>query len=282
MELLPETTLAFSPDADYSVAVLSFSTGLVAGETYTVVWNGVEYDCVAQDLTAVIGAAAISLGSLLVWGQADTGEPFCFVDIPPDLVEAWGAPGMVASYHAETTASIAIQQSGETVHKLDNKYLDLAWLPTVDSTPVQIYSGEAVKSGTYLAVDTSWVSATSKLCAKIDGVMYGPAPVQVIDGVLTCFGNANLLNSGYLASSYPFALGADSSTQAVIVFEDASAHDLVLYNADGIYNRMPYQFLPEGKTTELTAANSDYIEGTVSAIDPFLKSGRRVMCTRNS
>lgn len=129
-------------------------TGFNIGDTLTVKWNGVEYNCIAKGVSvdeAYFGNNTL-VGSDLYGEMVDTGEPFFFV-----LNVA-----MCYVYTSDlTTVTIEITAKAETVHKFDPKYMpdghgetlvvtfDSAELPTsCDTAPFDIYtaftSGRAV------------------------------------------------------------------------------------------------------------------------------------------
>lgn len=81
-DIFPEQTPNdFVPDADVGGLYSDGVTGadgaqlLVVGEEYTVVWDGKEYTCTAQDMSAMM-AGAIVVGDASGWGGNGNGEPF--------------------------------------------------------------------------------------------------------------------------------------------------------------------------------------------------------------
>lgn len=87
---------------------------LEVGETYNIVWNGVDYTC--ECMTVEIDGHEIAyLGNLSITGLSiSTDYPFVFVDQQNMY--------MVATLTAGTY-SIKLSKSGETIHKIDEKYL---------------------------------------------------------------------------------------------------------------------------------------------------------------
>lgn len=78
------------------------------GKSYTVIWDGEAYQCVA---TTIEGATAI--GNLGIVGQADTGEPFYVVTIGENRV--FGT--------LDTAATHTIKVCTETIHTIDPEFL---------------------------------------------------------------------------------------------------------------------------------------------------------------
>lgn len=95
------------------------SSPLIEGTTYTVVFNGTEYKCVAKNYDGYI-----MIGNNAIYGwdngdETDTGEPFAF-ECQEDNKEAWG-------YFADTITeapTVSITCETEVIHKLDKKYID--------------------------------------------------------------------------------------------------------------------------------------------------------------
>lgn len=68
-------------------AVTQTAIPLVVGETYTVKWDGVVYECVGQDMSAIVGDGAVAIGNLAGEGDGLVGndEPFNIVYAPASL-----------------------------------------------------------------------------------------------------------------------------------------------------------------------------------------------------
>lgn len=139
--ILTVTTVELEPeeqDPDESVAI---STGAIydvlnleIGKTYTVTWNGVKYKSLCHDLQPITGQPFVVLGDLPELGLSGTEEPYIIMAVPPELVENAGFGAMVADVSGSqpTSVTLSITEDGETIHKIDNKYLDLAWLPVMN------------------------------------------------------------------------------------------------------------------------------------------------------
>lgn len=85
-----------------------FPLGLINGNTYTVIWDGVEYECIA-----VVADGMEMLGNMAIMTGEDTGEPFVYAT---DDGGFW--VDMVGSSDTHT-----ISVSGLTVFPIDEKYL---------------------------------------------------------------------------------------------------------------------------------------------------------------
>lgn len=88
---------------------------LTVGNTYKVIWNGVEYECVAQLDTDGMGVTVL--------GDVDYSDafPFIIMTYPKAMqAEAGIASGVMGDY-GETTATLSIE--GNVIKTLDPKYL---------------------------------------------------------------------------------------------------------------------------------------------------------------
>jgi hypothetical protein len=94
---------------------------LNVGDTCTVKWNGTEYACVAQDVSAM-SPGALLLGDGTMAGLAGNGEPFVVLYIP-------GGEGLnpavlqIIPMDGSTDPTIAIYTEGETIQTIPPKYL---------------------------------------------------------------------------------------------------------------------------------------------------------------
>ena len=110
--LLPEQTITISGNQ----CMIPGLMGLVVGETYTVVWNGVSYTCVAENnVVAGTNLPCIAIGNPVFVGGENNGMPFAAAD-----VSAVGLCGFMAMVDGNYTASITGKK--EIVHHLPAKY----------------------------------------------------------------------------------------------------------------------------------------------------------------
>lgn len=117
VEDLPETELAFA--SPYSVSSPAYLTAMIpetldiaAGETRTVVWDGVEYACKAKEYSGVV-----LLGNLSIMhsSEADTGEPF--------LIATFGTESAAATLDTAATHTVRIYSEKTVTHRIPSKYL---------------------------------------------------------------------------------------------------------------------------------------------------------------
>lgn len=123
--LLPETEAAFHEVLSncYSSSVDLMDTAVI-GETYLVIWDGIEYTCVAKDSADVFDTAdagTFCLGNAtkflgLGWGE-DTGEPFLVIVSGEDDTQLLALTDDTASSHRISIRPV------NNIRKIDAKYL---------------------------------------------------------------------------------------------------------------------------------------------------------------
>lgn len=126
---MPIPSGVWTADDEARFFLMSAPIGLVAGKTYIVNWNGVDYSLVAVDMTETFGSPAVALAN----------EIFEIADGEFDVDN--GVYGMVVSYDG-TEATFSIHGDGEIVHKLDSKYLPMEDIVESVMAALPIYNGE--------------------------------------------------------------------------------------------------------------------------------------------
>lgn len=125
IDLLPSTT--FNVSEEDGGVFLTEPIGLVSGFTYTVNYNGTEYECVALDSAESLGQSGmIILGNIgAMTGGANTGEPFIIAEIiDEELIASMG--GIYAQILLlDGSAEIVLSISGPEIiiHKVDERLL---------------------------------------------------------------------------------------------------------------------------------------------------------------
>ena len=112
--LMEEQEVAFSElEEGIYAAVSPVQFELTEGETYTVVWDGVEYKCVCYTAGPTGGVSYI--GNPAAFGLEATGEPFFYTLVEMGYI--W------ASYDTATTHTIGVTTSPEIITPMSYDYM---------------------------------------------------------------------------------------------------------------------------------------------------------------
>lgn len=143
--LVPEMTVTISEDGGYETLSESCPI-LTAGQAYTVVLNGVTYECIARQYDS---GGLIGNGTIYGDGDAGNSEPFS-CDSYDD-----GTIYLNAAIAGNYTISISTIEA--ITHKLDKKYLDL---------PTNLATTDDVESAKQEALDVANTAAANAATAQ--------------------------------------------------------------------------------------------------------------------
>ena len=242
VEILPDYTIT-EENMDADMAGIP-RLGLVAGNTYTVTLQGTEYTCVAWEVTEG-GMTAVGLGDIYTAmegqvGSAPTGEPFLLMEYPPEIAAEQGV-NVVAQPLVEMEFPIVFSITGKavTVHKLDNRCLDLDWLPTANYQTV-VPMGE-YDNGTQ--VNSAIVPAVGGNAKVVyDGEPYNLTICDLGANGLSYVGNGYLVLETVANTGEPFVVvGAQGVLQIKFADENSHSFGAEIANID----KIPEYFLPE-------------------------------------
>lgn len=250
-EVLPLTEFAYYEGMNAFVHTQKIS--LTSGAAYTVVYNGQAYACVCKHATFQ-NIPMLALGNLSVVGGEDTGEPFSFGLYGDDIAAQFGGIylGVFALDGAE---SVEMAIYGESIRKLDNRCLNLDWLPTVDkyelvpefsaitgSEPANLGGGMICYGGlASFGINSANIEALGvpldtsiPVTMCVNGTEYAAAFSPTTDGDMF------VSNAGfafiYVTESMQMFYGAESETAYTVSVYAPSA---------SAYNKLPEEFLPE-------------------------------------
>lgn len=151
-----ELTSVLEDEAEntYVIPLASDTIPLTAGEQYTVVWDGVIYECTAVDLSSDVG---ISGAAYLGDPSADTGNyPFCFIYFPGDSQGIFCHSDTVATTHTVRVCQVAAatgpallptvtaQDNGKLIAVVDGKWTAVAVADSPVAAFVDAYINEAL------------------------------------------------------------------------------------------------------------------------------------------
>ena len=106
---------------DPSVFAIASKIELTEGNTYTVTYNGVEYECKCG-FASIDGMTGLYLGNGMLVGDADnvTDAPFAIISLFKPVEGMWG---LIFDLNAPTTAVFSISGTFDAVHRMDERCL---------------------------------------------------------------------------------------------------------------------------------------------------------------
>ena len=140
--LMEEQELAFTLSDGFYMASITNAFEIVVGQTYTVKWDGTEYECVG----ATAGENMYVLGNLSMAGVgADTGEPFIYAYVTS------GAEAICqfGTFDASASHTISVKKIVETVTPMAEEYL-----PENLATKSDVEATQKVLDGVFSSVAT--------------------------------------------------------------------------------------------------------------------------------
>lgn len=242
-EILSERILVYA-DSLGIFEVADPVPALVVGKNYTVKWNDVEYVCTAQE-HAMDDMILTVLGNLKAAGGEDSGEPFAIARFPDNAVAQTGVYLAVMPLDESESPTLAIFSGSIVIHKLDNKYLALDWLPVMnraDLIPEQTVTAEDNGEGNFVAkLASNWYiphGESEEVAVYIDGNRYEGIAFADYDGMFV-YPKA-VETRPYFAGNYIIAKFVGSWLIASLV--EGTCTVRVCKESP---NRMPEEFVPE-------------------------------------
>ena len=252
VEILPETQLIADGNDFYFMEPIE---GIDAGNTYLVTYNGIEYTC---------GSIEVKYGEVVVVVLADpdlianntpseNGAPFTAMVVPPEIAADAGCGMLFNAGDGATEVRLAIRCIADTyTKKLDNKCLDLSWLPVNNTTTVHekmtvAHEAEICEGGR--------ISEAFSYDVLFDGVMYynvpgmyrslGAVRVEYYIGNRSLY---NLYSDGVEDTGEPFLIrhfiGPYDEDATTFYAADGGEHTISVSMVRN-RNKMPEYYLPE-------------------------------------
>ena len=258
-EILPECQPVLNSD-DGGFIIESGAPDLEIGAKYTVNWNGTEYTSVALDGTALGETGTVVLGDVYTAsggnvGTTATGEPYIIISLT-------GAGQLIAMpIDGATELTLSIYQDGEIVHKLNNKYLNLDWLPIYKEESVKIFEDAVHLSTAKLKLydvppfsivvgkkySVVWNDKVYEVTAKRQDASYDGNLV-----ICTHLGNTSLTNVSYDEfdkedTGEDFCILMSSLTGFRIYGTDKDSDNTITVAEYALVpNTLPKEYLPDG------------------------------------
>ena len=117
--LMEEQELAFTLNSGVYMAPITNAFEIVLGQTYTVNWDGTEYECVCSVINSMLALGNLSISG----GGVDTGEPFLYV--PSESV--------FATRDTSASHAISVKRIEKTVTPMASEFIPASALITYDS-----------------------------------------------------------------------------------------------------------------------------------------------------
>lgn len=247
VELLPPTKLE-GEDGEFIVPA-DAGIVLVDGGTYVVNWNGTEYTCTAQ-FFEMNGESGIIMGNIgLAMGGEDTGEPF--VILYAESLAAMGASLNVIGLDGAAEVTLGLTGSPPLkIHKLDNRCLDLAWLPTAKKVETEVMEETTftADSDKNTPLNRSILPIGTNVTVIFDDVRYECTVTELSPPGWVTFGNLAINGADEAPNTgEPFLFyNLFESGPYAIQFADEGSHTVSVYVTESTINKIPSDFLPDG------------------------------------
>ena len=173
--LMEEQEIAFaSEDVGIYGALLTNALEIVEGQTYTVKWDGTEYECIG----ATVGENTYALGNLSIAGAgADTGEPFIYAN----------NPNMGSGFNTlDTSAShtISVKRIVETVTPMAEEYLpeNIATKPDVEVAQTAANAAQTAANAAQTAAKDAQFAAKAALNTAKNALPLSGGEIRISGG----------------------------------------------------------------------------------------------------
>lgn len=246
VEILPETQV-LEDETEEGMLLIETPFSVTAGESYIVNWDGTEYECVAVD-SAEIGEPGFALlgdvytlsGGMV--GENSTGEPFVMLIVPGNGCMIVPLTEMT---EGDPLPTVAIYQDGAVIHKLDNRCLDLDWIPTKKAKETVILP-EMLTSEYNRELEPTSLPVGTTVAVYWDGVRH-ECVVESLEG-------SEIIYFGYIGGN-PFVFSGTSTGLAYTINSaDGAEHTVSVSLIEYEYNVIPAGYLGEG-TSAPTSLN---------------------------
>lgn len=179
----------------------------------------------------------------------------------------------------------------EVIHKLDNKYLDLGWLPQYRyGTEVLLEESTQYFNGKFCQQDFPFLLQVGKhYSVTWDGVdysCYGKAEMDGLWGVIY-IGNRYLQSSSYEDTGEPFCVMSFVITNLLLRTEiyasgNVTEHKCSISITDVIANRIPMEFMPQGYTMPTDIGKNPIVNDELLRAYAAFQSGASVYIQYNN
>ena len=228
VQVLAQTNLEY--DEDMNAFTYPEHLHLIAGQEYTVRWNGVEYVCTAYEISEWSAMGLGDFASAGVPSVAPSNEPFAIGETKDD------PPVVFVPLDGSTKVTISIYR--DVIHKLDNKYLDLDWIPKKTGTVILPAQIARLNNGVVSveAIDAAYRVNGTKINVLIDGIHH--------DTEIHVDGNDIYANIEYGYDNRVMILF--STTRTFMVGKNLDGRTVEIWLDDAVCSKIPVEYLPDG------------------------------------
>lgn len=229
------------------------SVGLVVGKTYTVVWNGKPYECVASS-GVFMDMPFVAIGNGTAFGFPGNNEPFIIGNFD-------GSSTAMVLGMEPATVKVSIIALAD-VKNISGKYLGIDWLPQLKKKTAVIENVECTGTSGYLELNAtdktlldirlSYMMTIGKkiqICVG-DETYEGVVKSETFQGYSILYaGNLGLLDTGYPNTGEDFGVYAVPEIGVADVHvpsvEEAITTLFSMYVLEDEPNKMPEELMPE-------------------------------------
>ena len=254
--LMEEQELAFAVSNGLYTAIITNASEIVVGQTYTVVWDGTEYECVCFVFNSML-----ALGNLSIAGAVDnTGEPFIYGYNPNESF------GQFATFDTSASHTISVKTVTEVLTPMAYDYMPEGYptksIQTVQLLPPGIYSFTQ-DHDLYLGINIPKVELVAGKTYKVmwDGTEY--ECISYIDDNFASVGNKHIQDNSADDTGEPFYIG-DSGNNYSFAYtnSNADAHIIGISKETEAITPMAEEFLPNILEINSIIMNSSTTDST--------------------
>lgn len=245
-EILPETT--YEIESGNSILIEPV-INLIPGNKYIVKFNGVEYQCTAEEVT-VDGMTGICIG----YNPNNESYPFAFMNVP----DMFDYATMFGVRDGSTSVTVSIAQEIEDIHTIPEEYLGLDWLPKMAVNETVLFEEQTVivdelvgVIGNYKSYDLGLDKETrTKMVEEYESL------TVVVDGTVIELPYVKKFGTAAYFTRIPYdsmsevhfgmvEVGSGKNNTANVAL-DIGEHVLKVNHITKSINQMPVEYLPDG------------------------------------
>lgn len=256
-----------------------FAVDVEGEKTYTVTYNGADYECTAKTMTDS-GISVQLLGNIeAMMGTGDNGMPFLAMCVPSESISQTGFACMIMVLDGATTVDITIAFDGtiEELKKIPKKYLPEEKFGVTEEETVFLPE-TTVSQNDGLGLNTTAFEKIPEIgqgfIATFDGVDYECIALESTnEDYAVVFGNSSSIG-GDNNKKIPFGIGIFSESSSTyeqgyrFIFSttDSNEHTLMVHMPVGYVQRINSKYMPKSLSPVWNIVSNIY-EASVNGED---------------